>query len=188
MVHRWNHADEDTWKEALEPETSSLPLSLSHARTCARALTHTQLGTRTLMQKSFSRYTSKIIKVQLCLVRTETRRNKGKHGRVHSFSFYQYLEWTVHFKTITSSASGDILVASSAVGKGFQHWLMRWWLFVFYREETIWQILVELFERDIINHMNVIQYLALRSGCSSFTVSLGTWVLWKSYINQQLLI
>jgi len=54
---------------------------------------------------------------------------------------------------------------------------MRWWLFVFYREETIRQILAELFERDIINHMSVIQYLALRSGCSVFTVSLGTWVL-----------
>lgn len=43
---------------------------------------------------------------------------------------------------------------------------MRCWLFVFYREEIIRQILDELFERDIINHMNVMQYLVLNSGCS----------------------
>lgn len=157
MVHRWNHADEDTWKEALEPEASSLPHTHAHART------HTQLGTHTLSKESFN---SKIIKVQLCLVRTETHRNKGKHGRVQSFFFYQYLEWTACFKTITSLPLVTYCLASSTVGKGFQHWLMRWWLGVFYREETIRQILAELFERDIINHMNVTQYLAFGSGCN----------------------
>lgn len=43
---------------------------------------------------------------------------------------------------------------------------MRWRLFVFYTEETIRQILAELFERDIINHMNVVQCLALSSSRS----------------------
>lgn len=46
-------------------------------------------------------------------------------------------------------------------------------MFVFYREEIIRQILDELFERDIINHTNVIQYLVLSSGCSDVYGELG---------------